>query len=125
MSKLIIEEEHRCSNSKWRYCLLDAGICKNCKRCYLEAGDIIDTVCNVCNEQKKCKIDRVYTNSSFKEIKATCRICNSAEVAVDELANDFTWCTDERYHVLLEQILELPKDDLRIVLTRLHKGVER
>jgi hypothetical protein len=114
-------EQHNCTNPKWRFCSLEAGVCKNCDRCYLEKGDVIETICSICNDKKRCKIDRVMG----KEIKATCKICNSAKVAVEELANEFTWCEDERFHNLLEQVLDLPRDDLRIVLTRLHRGVER
>lgn len=125
MSNLILTDKLQCSNRKWRYCSLEDGICKNCNKCYLKAGDVIEAKCRICNESKKCKIDRVYHNSTLDNIQATCKICNSAQVAVDELANEFTWCTDERYHTLLDQILDLPKDDLRIVLTRLHSGVER
>lgn len=114
-------EQHNCTNPKWRFCSLEAGICKNCDRCYLEVGDIIEAKCHICNVEKRCKIDYIID----KKVRATCKHCNSAQVATQDLSHEFITCTDERFHNILEQVLDLPRDDLRIVLTALHRRVER
>jgi hypothetical protein len=112
---------HNCNNKKWRHCVVEAGFCKNCKKCVLEKGDIVETVCTVCNEKKRCKVDRAFTNSTSKEIVATCKHCNAAEVAVEDLKYQFLLCEDEKFSNVLDQVLDLPRDDLRVLLKSLRK----
>lgn len=122
-------QESSCANVQFYKCVVSKGYCVNCGTCYLKEGDKTVHVCDDCNVEKECIIDSVYRDGSSK---ATCQTCNDAREKNSKLYNDWVWFYDtdqpdseDAFHKLTERILDLPRDELRLVLNSLHSGFER
>lgn len=133
-STTTILQESSCGDRKFYKCILNKEqVCIHCKANYKEPpkeGDKMILNCEECYEKTECIVRHYY--SQDKSVVGKCARCIKADEDVSELAEKFTWYwdgdedkSDKGFHELLEKVLDLPRDQLRCLITGLHSGFER
>lgn len=128
-------EDSKCGNEKFYKCVVDteSKICVNCKKIHAKEGDFIKMACRDCSQIKLVKIESFFVGGIPY---GNCQECIDNTKVIQDVYQRFVWTcetehekTYEEINTIIEkaldEIIELPKSQLKTILRHMNGGIER
>lgn len=132
-------QESVCGNKQFYKCQVEDGICVNCGKSYglsLNEGDVVKGTCDECGKSGEIVVNTIYKNGDFV---GDCHVCTNAREKNRQLVGDFVgesvWVASNgemnntnyynNLNKLVDRVAELPKEELKVFLRRIHGVIER